>query len=143
VTGLAPCNDGTQKEHWEDCEDVSGYDYDKNGKDEDDESSQSTTATLATTEPDPNRFSPRGGGVYFPTESVPNPDRLNIGPFGILLSIQADEEFRPSETASTSAAEESSCKILGSADAGELIEFYYYGRAIQQAYLYNLFLFIL
>lgn len=70
----------------------------------------------ATPEPDPNRFSPTGGGVYFPTESVPNPDRLKFGPFGIILPNQADEEFRSRATASTSSIEESSCKIIGSAD---------------------------
>lgn len=114
-TGLYTCNDGTHKEHWEDCEDASGYDYNGNGK-EDDESPQSTTAKLATAEPDWTRFNPTGGGVYFPTESVPNFDRLKIGPFGILLLNQAGEEFGPSATSSTTGAEVSSCKVDGSAD---------------------------
>ena len=112
-TGLYPCNDGTQKTDWRDCKDATEKDE---NKDEDGESPQSTTAQLAITEPDPNRFSPIGGGVYFPTESVPSPDRLKFGPFGILLPNQADEEFGLSATTSTSAVEESSCKILGSAD---------------------------
>lgn len=38
--GLYPCNDGSNKEDWRDCKDVSGYDYDNNdnensGDDED------------------------------------------------------------------------------------------------------------
>ncbi|MGH9982685.1 MAG: hypothetical protein ACRD8W_01865 [Nitrososphaeraceae archaeon] len=88
----------------------------ENLEDEDDESSHSTTATLTIAEPDPNRFSPIGGGVYFPTESIPNPDRLEFGPFGIPLPNQANEEFRPSEDVSASTAEQSSCKIVGTAD---------------------------
>lgn len=57
----------------------------EDGVDWNEDSLQSTTTDPATTDPDPNQFSPTGGGVYFPTESVPNPDRLNIGPFGIPL----------------------------------------------------------
>lgn len=94
----------------------------ENLEDEDDESSHSTTATLTIAEPDPNRFSPIGGGVYFPTESIPNPDRLIFGPFGILLPNQANEEFGSNVIASTASVEESSCKIIGSAD-GILQEF--------------------
>jgi hypothetical protein len=85
-------------------------------KEMDGEPSRLTAAESTTAEPDPNRFSPTGGGIYFPTESVPNPDRLKFGAFGILLPNQADEKFRSSAIASTAAAEESSCKILGSAD---------------------------
>jgi hypothetical protein len=65
-TLLYTCNDGTFKVDWRDCKDAT-----ETEKDEDDESPQSTTTELATVEPDPNRFSPTGGGVYFPTESVP------------------------------------------------------------------------
>ncbi|MGH9977688.1 MAG: hypothetical protein ACRD8Z_17920, partial [Nitrososphaeraceae archaeon] len=55
-------------------------------------------------------------GVYFPTESVPNPDRLKFGSFGILLPNQADEEFGLSASANTNAADVSNCKLDGSAD---------------------------
>jgi hypothetical protein len=112
-TGLYTCNDGTHKIRWQDCPDATEKDEDE---DEDDESSHSTTATLTIAEPDPNRFSPIGGGVYFPTESIPNPDRLEFGPFGIPLPNQANEEFRPSEDVSASTAEQSSCKIVGTVD---------------------------
>jgi hypothetical protein len=30
TTGLYPCNDGTDKERWQDCPDVSGFDYANN-----------------------------------------------------------------------------------------------------------------
>ncbi|MGH9952939.1 MAG: hypothetical protein ACRD5J_15055 [Nitrososphaeraceae archaeon] len=110
-TLLYPCNDGSHEERWQDCPDATEKD-----KDEDEESSHSTTATLTIAEPDPNRFSPIGGGVYFPTESIPNPDRLIFGPFGILLPNQANEEFGSNIIASTASVEESSCKIIGSAD---------------------------
>ncbi|MGH9982512.1 MAG: hypothetical protein ACRD8W_00975 [Nitrososphaeraceae archaeon] len=116
-TLLYPCNDGSHEERWQDCPDATEKD-----KDEDEESSHSTTATLTVAEPDPNRFSPIGGGVYFPTESIPNPDRLIFGPFGILLPNQANEEFGSNVIASTASVEESSCKIIGSAD-GILQEF--------------------
>lgn len=33
TTGLYTCNDGSHKENWEDCPDVSGYDYDNNNND--------------------------------------------------------------------------------------------------------------
>lgn len=118
TTRLYTCNDGTHEEDWKDCKDVSGYDYsDKdNGNDGGDGPSQSTRTTLTIAEPDPNRFSPTGGGVYFPTEPVSNPDRLKFGPFGIPLPLQVDEEFSSIQSASRSAPEESSCKILGSTD---------------------------
>jgi hypothetical protein len=123
-TGLYPCNDGTEKKRWQDCKDATRKDSD-NTKTEIKSTIIENAPKLAVqdgpinqaaTEPDHNRFSPIGGGVYFPTESVPNPDRLKFGPFGILLPNQADEEFGPSASANTNAADVSNCKLDGSAD---------------------------
>jgi hypothetical protein len=87
ITGLYGCNDGTWKKDWRDCKDVSGYDY---GGEDDDEPTKMKLAA----EPDPNRFSPTGGGVHSPTENAPNPHGLKFEPFGIPLPSEEGSPFR-------------------------------------------------
>jgi hypothetical protein len=82
TTGLYYCNDGTQKTDWRDCKDITGYDYNSNNDNNDNDEHLQSTTTL--------KFSPTGGGIYSPTENVPNPDGLMFGAFGIPIS-----EYQP------------------------------------------------